>query len=428
MKNFDWKTFLKRHSIFSRLKDVDIEQILKDEVSEERDCLQGSVIIREGEFSDSVFLIGTGSVQVVLQGKDGYEINISTLGKGEFFGEIATFGEMPRSATIITQEKSTLLEAEGKEFSKIIEEHPDIAFRVFSKLSERLRSVSGHFLSAKLKDVDEKFNLFNAKLDAELKAVDASLNAAQVVFDQTKEKSEQVIINAEKSWTHLKKIASALGILITVVISIFAWFGINKYQDISKKFGEKLEAITKIEKEIKGKAENIIESEKKLGQAVYDLKFINEVKEVSLNVYFTMLDWAILEKDEQRIKESYEQLLRTVDPYVISRLLGVIEMQMLEEKDRKIYKDLLAKSIDYIDTPGEKITAYYLQLAVLILDNKHKETEFEEILSDFKKYVGTHGSQRIKENQDFSMIEAFIEDQDKDKQDMWFKHVKPLIP
>ena len=428
MKRFDWKSFLKQHSIFKSLDDKDIEQLLKDEISEERVCLKDSIIIREGELGDSVFLIGSGSVRVIFQEKNGRENTLSILKKGEFFGEIATFEKMPRSATIIAQETSTLLEAEGNGFSKIIEEHPDIAFRVFSKLSERLRYVSEHFLSAKLKDVDEKFNLFNAKLDAELKVVDASLNAAQVVFDQTKEKSEQVIINADKSWTHLKKIATALGILITVIISIFAWFGFNKYQDIKNKFGIKLDAITKIEKEIKGKAENIIESERKLGKAVYDLKYINEIKEVSLNVYFTMLDWAILEKDEQRIKESYEQLLRTVDPYVISRLLGVIEMQMLEEKDRKIYKDLLAKSIDYIDTPGEKIVAYYLQLAVLILDNKHKETEFEEILSDFKKYVGTHGSQRIKENQDFSMIEAFMEDQDKDKQDMWFKHVKPLIP
>ena len=214
MKNFDWKNFLKGHPIFKSLSESDIEQLLKDEMSEERVCLKDSVIIREGELGDSLFFIGSGSVRVVFQEKDSREMTLSILKKGEFFGEIATFEKMPRSATIIAQEKSTLLEAEGNGFSKIVEEHPDITFRVFSKLSERLRYVSEHFLSAKLKDVDEKFNLFNAKLDAELKAVDASLNAAQVVFDQTKMRTDEVIISTERSSARLTRLLHQLLVVL----------------------------------------------------------------------------------------------------------------------------------------------------------------------------------------------------------------------
>ena len=61
MKDFNWKDFLKRHPLFWSLNEKEIEQLLKDEVSDERDYPQGRVIIREGEVGDSVFLIGSGS-------------------------------------------------------------------------------------------------------------------------------------------------------------------------------------------------------------------------------------------------------------------------------------------------------------------------------------------------------------------------------
>ncbi len=450
MKSFDWKNFLKVHPVFKSLSEDDIDQLLKDEISEERVCLKNSVIIREGELGSSVFFIGSGSVRVVLQEKDGREMTLSILKKGEFFGEIATFEKMPRSATVIAQEKSTLLEAEGNGFSKIIEEHPDIAFRIFSKLSERLRYVSEHFLSAKLKDVDEKFNLFNAKLDAELKAVDASLNAAQVVFDQTKEKSEQVINNADKSWTHLKRIASASGILVTVIISIFAWLGINKYQDISNKMEESLSTITVFETKVINKFKKItkIEENTKKIKTIFDerVEYINEkTKEVeklekrldaikyisAKNAAITMLPRALdaLDKQEQNTVEFYEQLLKLDDPTIFKRLLDGIEVQMdgrTEENDIKFYEDLLATCLKYGDSPTEKIKAYYLLLVVLLLNDKYQEIQVEEAFSNFKKYVETYRGPRIEE--DLSLIDILFENQDREKQVWWLKRIKPLIP
>ncbi len=454
MKSFDWKNFLKSHPIFKNLSEGDIEQLLKDEISEERVCLKDSVIIREGELGDSVFLIGSGSVRVIFQEKNGRENTLSILKKGDFFGEIATFEKMPRSATIIAQETSTLLEAEGNGFSKIIEEHPDITFRVFSKLSERLRYVSEHFLSAKLKDVDEKFNLFNAKLDAELKAVDASLNAAQVVFDQTKEKSEQVVNNADKSWTHLKKIATALGILITVIISIFAWFGINEYKDIKDKIKGKLDNIKVIEKEIglksmtvTKKIQNITESEKELEEKV---KFINEkakemkelteiiplVKKVTVEaakfILIPKVQEALDRGDSTLASAYYEDLLQLHDPEITSNLLLEIEIRMLEEKDLEkleMYQEILAMSVNYINIPREKITAYYLGLAVLILNDKHKEIEYDITISDFKRFLKNYkGVNFNKKEETIADIDAIFKKQDQEKQDLWFKDIRPLIP
>ena len=95
MKNFQWKDPLKYHPLFSGLSEREVEQLLREEVSEERDCLQGSVILKEGEVGDSFFLIGSGSVQVAVP-QNGHQTTLSVLRKGEFFGEMAVFEKRPR--------------------------------------------------------------------------------------------------------------------------------------------------------------------------------------------------------------------------------------------------------------------------------------------------------------------------------------------
>src|SRR5882762_7572516 len=68
-------------------------------------------------------------------------------------------------------------------------------FVIWDSNSLRSRSsISGSFAEAKTcNQFDEKFSLFNAKLDAELKVFEASLKAAYVVFEQTKIRTDEVI-------------------------------------------------------------------------------------------------------------------------------------------------------------------------------------------------------------------------------------------
>ncbi len=100
MKSFDWGSFLKRHPLFSSLNEEEREWLLNDDVSEERDWRQGTEILTKGEVGDSIFLIGSGSVQIPLLKEDGPKITLSLLKKGEFFGEMAVFEGRRRSATV----------------------------------------------------------------------------------------------------------------------------------------------------------------------------------------------------------------------------------------------------------------------------------------------------------------------------------------
>ena len=237
-KHFDWAKLLRRHPLFATLpeaeKDQSIEWFLSSEVSEEDDYAKGTIIITEGDFGDSVFLIGTGSVRVVLLDIDGKESAIlGRLKSGDFFGEMALFEAKPRAATVIADEESTILEVKGQEFLNLMEEHPEIEFKILLKLSERLRCSNERFLAMKLKNVDEKLQAFNTRLEAELKVIDASLKASQAFFDQTKVRTDEVIDSAERSQTRLTFAASTIGGFVTVVVGLLGFFGVKQLSDLS---------------------------------------------------------------------------------------------------------------------------------------------------------------------------------------------------
>src|SRR5262245_30859913 len=133
MKSLHWQDLLRRHPVFSSITDVELSHLLTDEASYERTYEQDNLVIRLGDRSDSVFVIGAGSVQVTV-----FSTVVAILKEGEFFGEIAALERKPRSASVTARERCTLLEIQGEEFRKLLEAHPDIAATIRAQASARL--------------------------------------------------------------------------------------------------------------------------------------------------------------------------------------------------------------------------------------------------------------------------------------------------
>ena len=78
MKTFDWKELLRRHSLFTNLRQDEkkklIDKFLGDDISTERHYIAKRVILREGESGDSIFIIRSGSVRAFMKDKDGERI------------------------------------------------------------------------------------------------------------------------------------------------------------------------------------------------------------------------------------------------------------------------------------------------------------------------------------------------------------------
>jgi CRP-like cAMP-binding protein len=144
MKSFNWQNFLRSHPIFSSLNEEEIVNLLRDEVSQERVCPPGTVILREGEDGDSVFLISSGSVQVTLWGTRGPLIPLAVLQAGEIFGEMAVLERRPRSATVVAREQCVVLEVAGEAIRRLLEAHLEMQVKMYTEVRERLRQASQH--------------------------------------------------------------------------------------------------------------------------------------------------------------------------------------------------------------------------------------------------------------------------------------------
>ena len=72
----------------------------------------------------------------------GKEVILNTLGPGDYFGELAILGDMPRTATVVSLEDSKLLTLSRKAFLHLVREQPDIALAVIRNLTERVSQLT----------------------------------------------------------------------------------------------------------------------------------------------------------------------------------------------------------------------------------------------------------------------------------------------
>lgn len=128
--------FLKKTALF---KNVSAEKLMKlAEIAQEAEYKKDVLISAQGELSDILYIVKTGSLRVVKS--DG---SISTVLRkvhcGDTYGEIGLFTQTPRSASAFADENCELLIIRRGIFKKLLLEIPDIAVSLLEVLSERLR-------------------------------------------------------------------------------------------------------------------------------------------------------------------------------------------------------------------------------------------------------------------------------------------------
>jgi len=112
-----------------------------ERLAKRRTYESGQVIIREHEGGIGFFLINSGRVRVVHQGKEGEERELATMGPGQTFGEMALFSDWARrSATVSAVEPTECLVLHRLDFIDHLRKNPDIAIRLLDTLSRRLNA------------------------------------------------------------------------------------------------------------------------------------------------------------------------------------------------------------------------------------------------------------------------------------------------
>lgn len=97
-----------------------------------------AVLVNEEDSSDSIFIVLAGRMKVYGAGANGREVVYTTLGPGEYFGEMTLDGG-PRSASVMTLEPSTCVVVPGANVRDFLGTHPDFALHLVRKLIALVR-------------------------------------------------------------------------------------------------------------------------------------------------------------------------------------------------------------------------------------------------------------------------------------------------
>jgi rhodanese-related sulfurtransferase len=89
-------------------------------------------IFEEGDPGDGFYIVSSGKVRVFRQNEGGMERDLSILGPGDSFGEMALLTGEPRSASVETMEETRLMVLSKDNFDRILGESPEIS-RIFLK-------------------------------------------------------------------------------------------------------------------------------------------------------------------------------------------------------------------------------------------------------------------------------------------------------
>jgi CRP/FNR family transcriptional regulator, cyclic AMP receptor protein len=137
---------LKRVDIFQQVPESALLELLA--TAETVGVEKGDVIFREGEPGGTMYLVVSGAVELTKAVKVDQSQRLALLDRGQIFGELSLFDDLPRSATAQAFVKSTLLRFQGEAFDRLLHEQQALAPHLLRNLVKKL--------SLRLRDADEE--------------------------------------------------------------------------------------------------------------------------------------------------------------------------------------------------------------------------------------------------------------------------------
>ncbi len=112
------------------------------EVAVPRHFDSGEVVFREGDESNTCYVVRAGHARAIREHTDGRSITLANFGPGDIFGELAMFDDERRSATVEAAESVEAIAILATDMRRLLREHPDIAVKLLQSLGRRLRETN----------------------------------------------------------------------------------------------------------------------------------------------------------------------------------------------------------------------------------------------------------------------------------------------
>ena len=153
--DLDATPLLRSIPLFTGLTDEDLDELGRALVP--RSFSAGDMVLNQGDTGDSMYIVEDGECNIHLPGDASRRISLKDIARGEYFGELALFDEMPRSASVQCTTDATLLELDRGTLEGFLGRRPQVALAILRTMSARLRETNTMLSARAAKNVDEEF-------------------------------------------------------------------------------------------------------------------------------------------------------------------------------------------------------------------------------------------------------------------------------
>jgi CRP-like cAMP-binding protein len=200
---------LARVPVFADLDPEDLQRVA--EVAVPRSFQTEHVVFREGDDSDTCYIVRSGHARAVRSHSDGRTITLASFGPGDIFGELAMFDAERRSATVEAVEDLEVVAILGADMRRLLRRHPDIAAKLLAAVTRRLRQTNERLTRQSFQTVQSRVAQVVSALVEQAQAEGAS--EGDVLIKVTQSDIAQLAGSARESASRFLAVLERAGII-----------------------------------------------------------------------------------------------------------------------------------------------------------------------------------------------------------------------
>jgi CRP/FNR family transcriptional regulator, cyclic AMP receptor protein len=126
---------LRRAPLFEGLSRKELVQLAR--LSDDVEVRKGTVLCKEGTPGREFFVLVDGKVDVTRKGR-----RVTTLGGGDFVGEISLLEQSPRTATVTAKTPVRFFVLTARDFRHVVDQFPSVERKILRALARRVLELS----------------------------------------------------------------------------------------------------------------------------------------------------------------------------------------------------------------------------------------------------------------------------------------------
>jgi CRP-like cAMP-binding protein len=135
MAKNNYHEYLKQVPLFADLSRSELDHVAQAATDLNLDA--GDVLMREGSLANEMVIVVDGALEVTRDGQ-----HIADIGPGGFAGEMALLTHSHRNSTVTTKTSCSILHIDGRAFSALLADVPEIAVKMLPVVASRVTTNS----------------------------------------------------------------------------------------------------------------------------------------------------------------------------------------------------------------------------------------------------------------------------------------------